>query len=71
MIYGISAALLCGCYTMWGKGIVYFLMQEPTVIFFSCPFFILGLHLRHMEVEYELQLPAHATATATPDLSHV
>ena len=39
-------------------------------------FCILGLHLRHMEVlrlgvESEQQLPAYATATAMPDLSHV
>ena len=39
-------------------------------------FFFLGPPLRHMEVprlgvESELQLPATATATATPDLSHV
>ena len=38
--------------------------------------FFLGLHLQHMEVpkigvESELQLPATATATATPDLSGV
>ena len=37
-------------------------------------FFLLGLHLRHMEVtglgvEWELQLPTYITATATPDLS--
>ena len=36
----------------------------------------LGLHLWHMEgprlgVELELQLPAYATVTATPDLSHI
>ena len=36
----------------------------------------LGLHPRHMEVprlgaEWELQLPAYATATATPDPSHI
>ena len=41
--------------------------------FFSC---FLGPHLRHMEVprlgvEWELQLPAYATATATWDVSHV
>ena len=37
-------------------------------------FYFLGRHLRHMGVsepgvELELQLPAYATATATPDLS--
>ena len=36
----------------------------------------LGPHLQHMEVsrvgvDSELQLPAHTTATATRDLSHV
>ena len=41
--------------------------------FFFFPL-LLGLHLWHMEVprlegELELQLPAYATATATPDLS--
>ena len=39
-------------------------------------FFFLGLYLCHMEVprlgvKSELQLPACATATATPDLSHL
>ena len=39
-------------------------------------FVFLGPHLQHMEVprlgvESELQLPAYARATATPDLSHV
>ena len=39
-------------------------------------FFILGLHLQHMEVprlgvRLELQLPTYAIATATPDPSHV
>ena len=39
-------------------------------------FCFLGLHLQHMEVlrlgvELELQLPAHAIAIATQDLSHV
>ena len=37
---------------------------------------ILGLHLRHVDVpglgaELELELLAHATATASQDLSHV
>ena len=41
--------------------------------FFSC---ILGPHLWHMEVprlgvEWELQLPAYPTATATWDPSHI
>ena len=39
-------------------------------------FFFLGLHLQHMEiprlgVKLELQLPAYATAMATPDLSSI
>ena len=39
-------------------------------------YFILGLRLWHMEVprlgvQLERQLPAYATAIATPDLSHV
>ena len=39
-------------------------------------FVFLGLHLEHMEfprlgVELELQLSAYATATVTPDLSHI
>ena len=39
-------------------------------------FFFLGLHPPHVEVprlgvEQELQLPAYATATATPDLIRV
>ena len=39
-------------------------------------FIFLGLCLQHMEVtrlgvEFELQLPAYTTATATPDLSQV
>ena len=39
-------------------------------------FFFLGPHLQYMEVpklgvKSELQLLAYATATATPDLSHV
>ena len=39
-------------------------------------FFLSGLHLWHMEVprlgvEWQLQLPAYATATATQDPSHV
>ena len=44
--------------------------------FFVVAFFSLGLHLlQHMEVpslgvELELQLPAHTTATAAPDMSH-
>ena len=45
---------------------------------FKTVFFLLflGPHVRHMEVpglgvKSELQLPAYATATATPDLSHI
>ena len=47
------------------------------VLFFAFFFFLFGPHLRHMEVpkrlgvELELQLPAYATATAMPDLSHI
>ena len=38
--------------------------------------FILGLHLKHMEVprlgiESQMKMPAYATATATPDPSHI
>ena len=45
-------------------------------IFFSFSFFFLGLHLGHMDVprlgvNWELQLPAYTTATATPDASHI
>ena len=48
---------------------------EGVLSFFSF-FCFLGLHLRHMDVsglavESELQLPAYATATATPDLSRI
>ena len=44
------------------------------ISFFS--FFVLGLHVHHMEVpglgvELELQLLAYTTARATPDPSHV
>ena len=44
--------------------------------FFFFFFFFLGLQMWHMEVprlgvSLELQLPAHARATATPDPSHV
>ena len=46
------------------------------LFFFLSFFFFLGPHWRHMEVsklgvEWGLQLPACATTTATPDLSHV
>ena len=49
-------------------------LREVKLIFFSA--FFLGLHPLHLEVprlgvESELQLPAYARATATPDLSHV
>ena len=52
-------------------------MLDPDTFFGLFLFFVfLGLHPWHMEVpwlgvESELQLPAHATATATPVLSHV
>ena len=44
--------------------------------FFFFSHFFLGLHLRHMEVptlgvELGLQVPAYATATATPDPSRI
>ena len=47
----------------------------PT-FYFILFFVFLGLHLRHTEVprlgvKPELHLPAYATATATPDLSHI
>ena len=46
----------------------------PLFFFFLFFFGFLGLHLQHMEVprlgvKLELQLPAYATATATPDWS--
>ena len=49
--------------------------EEDTGIFFFFLIF-LGLHLQHTEVprlgaESELQMPAYATATGMPDLSHV
>ena len=45
-------------------------------IFLIFHFFFLGPHSRHMGVprlgvDSELQLPAYAIATATPDLSHI
>ena len=50
--------------------------NTDTIYFFLSFFFFLGLLLQHMEVprlgvESELQLPAYATATAMPNLSHV
>ena len=47
-----------------------------SLFFFFFFLFLLRLHLRHMEVprlgvKLELQLPAYATARATPALSHV
>ena len=49
------------------------LIKESLLIFY---FVFLGLLLQHIEVlrlgvESELQLPAYATATAMPDLSHI
>ena len=46
------------------------------IIWVSFLFSFLGSHLQHMEVyrvgvKLELQLPVYATATATPDPSHV
>ena len=43
---------------------------------FCFGFFVLGLHLQHMEIprlglELELQLPATATTTVTQDASHI
>ena len=43
---------------------------------FVCLFCFLGLQVQHMEVprlgvEWELQLPAYTTVTATRDLSHI
>ena len=53
-------------------------MHIQFIYFFSFfnYFFFLGPHLRHMEVprpgvQWELQLPAYAKATATPDPSRV
>ena len=48
--------------------------NKKTLTTFLCVF--LGPHQKHMEssrpgVESQLQLPAHTTATATPDPSHV
>ena len=45
-------------------------------VFWVFLFFILGLHLRHVEVprlkvKLELQLPAYIIATAMPDLSQI
>ena len=56
-----------GASVLWGK----FLTLDSFYFFF-----FLRPHLQHMEVpglgvEWELQLPAYATATATPDLSRV
>ena len=46
------------------------------ICIYTLSFVFLGTHPRHMEipklgVESELQLPAFATATATPDPSHI
>ena len=53
---------------------IYPLTSWKTFEYFSVFFFFLGLHQQHMEVlrievESELQLPAHTTATAMPDPS--
>ena len=60
---------------MWGFCFVLFLRTELRLsLFFGL--FVLGPHPQHMEVprlgvESELQLLAYATATATPDPSHL
>ena len=50
----------------------------PSGIHFRCTmtgtptfFFFLWPHLWHMNVQWELQLPAYTTATVTRDLSHI
>ena len=53
-----------------------YITQICITVSFCCTQVFLGMHLWHMEVlrlgvELELQLPAYATATATPDLSSV
>ena len=50
--------------------------SQFTAFYFFLFFFFLGPQVRHMEVprlgaESELQLPAYATATATPDLQPI
>ena len=55
---------------------LHFILRNFWKDFFFFFFVILGLHPWPMEaprlgVKLELQLPAYATATATPDLSHV
>ena len=72
---------LPSCEIITITGIEYFyqpfiFFMSILVLFFFFLFLIFGLHLSHLEVprvgaESELQLPAHTTATATPDLSHV
>ena len=57
----------------WAKVLVF---KGRTLYFIYFFFSFLGLHLQHMEVpglgvEWELHLLAHATATATPDLSRL
>ena len=56
--------------------LVWSLLPGFCFFFFFFFFFLLWPHLQHMEVprlgvESELQLPAYATATATPDLSRI
>ena len=68
--YGNYFVLVWGCV----GGVPYRNRTPELSFFFSCCF--LGLHLRHMEVpklgvQLELQLPAHATATAMQDPSHI
>ena len=60
------------CYKLYS--ILIFLLLTLSLFFFF--FFLLQLYLQHMEVsgigvESELQLPAHATAMAVLDLSHI
>ena len=74
--------------TVWYEGEVSFYLADSKIfgISFAGPgipnrflkilFFILGLHLQHMEVsrlgvKLKLQLPAYTPAIATPYLSHI
>ena len=54
----------------------FYIFLDLSCYFFFPLLFFLRLHLQHMEVpglgvESELQLPAHATATATPSWSRI
>ena len=60
----------------WGFGGFFLFCFVFLFGFWFVYFCFLGLHLRHLEdprlgVELELQLPAHTTATATRDPSHI